>query len=118
MGQIELSNTGNSDFLKMRPSQKTGSEKWKDIEDLINRWARRNPQGAWENDQWVKEAHADLKDQRFGASTNMGGGRLGVSIHPQLAQYLEAFYPKLFSTKEDLHMFMKKFPRFCVPEKV
>jgi hypothetical protein len=118
MGNIELTGNKDSAFLKMKPSQKTGDAKWKDVEDLINRWARRNPQGAIDNERWVKESHLDLKDQKFGASNNMGGGRLGVSIHPELAQYLEAFYPDLFSTKDGLHEFMRRFKKFTVPEKV
>jgi hypothetical protein len=124
MGQIELSNTSNSNFAKMRPSQLTGSAKWADIEDLINRWARRNPQGAWLNEQWIKEAQADLMDKKYG---RMGGGedkgtgitnRYGICIHPELMNYIQAFYPTFMDTKEEMHEFMRRFPKFRIPEKI
>lgn len=114
---IELATTDNADFLKMPRSQLTGAAKWKDIEDLINRWARRNPRGAMDNEKWVKEAHADLKDKKFGKSDSEGMGRIGLSIHPELMQYIEAFYPDFMSTKEEMREFMKRFPKFRVPEK-
>lgn len=111
---IELSSTNNSDFLKMQRSTLTGAAKWRDIEDLINRWAKRNPRGAWENDQWLKEAQASIKDKKF-ASKELG--RWGVSIHPELMQYIQAFYPDFLETKDELHEFMKRFKKFRVPEK-
>lgn len=114
---VELSSTGNSDFLKMHRSSKTGTDKWKDIEDLINRWARRNPQGAIDNERWVKEAHADLKDKKHGQSGSEAMGRIGVSIHPELMSYIQAFYPDFMDSKEDLHEFMKRFKKFRVPER-
>ncbi len=118
MGQIELSGTGNKDFLKMKKSNLKGDAKWKDIEDLINRWARRNPQAALDNERWVKDAHADLRDKKFGKSSAEAMGRIGLSLHPELLQYIEAFYPDLFNTKEGLHEFMRRFKKFTVPENV
>ena len=108
----------NDDFLRVQYSHKTGEAKWKDIEDLINRWARRNPQGAIDNERWVKQAHADLSDKKFGRLENsaMAGGRLGVSIHPELMNYIEMFYPKFLQTKDELHEFMRRFPKFRVPD--
>lgn len=114
----------NSGFLKAERKHLTGEAKWKDIEDLINRWARRNPQGAYLNEQWIKEAKAGLIDKKF---AKMGGkadketgitNRFGVSIHPELEAYILTFYPKFMSTKEDLHEFMRRFPKFTVPESV
>lgn len=110
---VELSPTSNPDFLKMRKSSLTGEAKWKDIEDLINRWARRNPQGALDNERWVKQAQADLADKKHG-KTSMG--RIGISIHPELMNYIQAFYPDFMDTKEDMHEFMKRFKKFRVPE--
>ena len=106
----------------MRYSTLTGDARWADIEDLINRWAKRNPQGAYLNEQWVKEAQADLIDKKHG---KMGGkedretgitNRIGVCIHPELMNYIQAFYPTFMDTKEDLHEFKKRFPKFRVPE--
>lgn len=111
---IELTSTDNSDFLKAHRPQLKGEAKWKDIEDLINRWARRNPQGALLNDRWLKEAKASLKDKKY-ATKELG--RWGVSLHPELHEYILAFYPDFLSTKEELHEFMKRFSKFRVPEK-
>ncbi len=118
---IELSDTSNSEFLKMRPSTKTGEAKWKDIEDLINRWAKRRPREAWENEQYVKQAQADLIDKKHGLmggkadEANLPSTRIGVAIHPELMNYIQAFYPTFMDTKEDLHEFKKRFPKFRVP---
>lgn len=116
MSKILLTEDGDTGFLKAPRPKLTGEEKWKDIEDLINRWARRNPQGAIDNERWVKEAHAELKDKKFGKSGAEAMGRIGVSIHPELINYIETFYPDFMSTKEELHEFMKRFPKFRVPE--
>lgn len=114
----ELETTGSNKFLKIRHSTLTGDAKWKDIEDLINRWARRNPSGALENEQWIKQAHADLADKKHGKLVNeaMAGGRHGISIHPELMQYIQAFYPTFMDTKEEMHEFMKRFKKFRVPD--
>lgn len=118
MPKIELTSTGDTNFLKMKKSALKGEAKWKDIEDLINRWAKRNPQGAIENEKWVKEANAGLFDKKFGKSNAEAMGRIGISIHPELLQYIEAFYPDLFNTKDGMHEFMKRFKKFTVPESV
>lgn len=119
---IELTKSDNSDFLKFKPQPKTGAAKWVDIEDLINRWARRNPEGARLNEQWLIEARQGLSDSKY---ARMGGGehkesgitnRFGLSLHPELLQYIEAFYPDVMDTKESMHEFMKRFPKFRVPE--
>ena len=113
---IELSETGSSDFLKMPRRTLKGEEKWADIEDLINRWAKRNPTGAVDNERWVKEAQSDLKDKKHGRSGAESMGRIGISIHPELMQYIQAFYPDFMESKDDLHEFMKRFKKFRVPE--
>lgn len=113
---VELYQSDNSDFLKMHRSSLAGEAKWRDIEDLINRWAKRNPQGAIDNERWIKEAQADLKDKKHGKSKVEAMGRLGVSIHPELMNYIQAFYPDFMDSKEDLHEFMKRFKKFRVPE--
>ncbi len=118
---IELSNTSNADYLKARRNPKKGEEKWKDIEDLINRWAKRNPKGAYLNEQWVKEAQSDLIDKKHGLmggkidDANLPGTRIGVCIHPELMNYIQAFYPDFMDSKFDLHEFKKRFPKFRVP---
>lgn len=116
MSQIELSSTDDTSYLKAKRPQLKGEAKWKDIEDLINRWARRNPQGALDNERWLREAQAGLTDKKYGKSNSEAMGRIGLSIHPQLMQYIQAFYPTFMDTKDDMHEFMKRFPKFKVPE--
>lgn len=117
---IELSTVGDSGFLKAQRRNLTGAAKWADIEDLINRWARRNPRGAWDNERWLKEAREDMVDKKHGTLKNegMAGGRFGVSIHPELMSYIQAFYPEFLQTKDELHEFMRRFPKFKVREEV
>jgi hypothetical protein len=122
---IELSSTDNADYLKMHRRDLKGDAKWKDVEDLINRWAKRNPAGALMTDRYIKEVRGGLKDKKFGlmegkskGGVNAPGTRIGVALHPELLQYLEAFYPDIFKTKSGLHEFKKRFPKFRVPEAV
>lgn len=118
----ELYSTSNPAFQKMRFSTLTGDAKWKDIEDLINRWARRNPQGAVWNEQYVKQVQSTLLDKKHGLmggkadEANNPSTRIGVAIHPELMNYIQAFYPTFMDTKDDLHEFKKRFPKFRVPE--
>ncbi len=114
----ELHTTGSDKFLKMRHSSLTGDARWKDIEDLINRWARRNPRGAVENEQYVKEAQSTLLDKKHGlmGGDNQPNTRIGVAIHPELMNYIQAFYPTFMDTKSDLHEFKRRFPKFRVTQ--
>lgn len=117
---IELSKVGDGGAMKMKPSQLTGEAKWRDIEDLINRWARRNPQGALETEQYIKQAQASLVDKKHGlmGGKNDNATRIGVAIHPELMNYIQAFYPKFMDTKDDLHEFKRRFPKFRVSEAI
>ena len=114
---IELSSVGDSGFLKMNRSQKTGSEKWADIEDLINRWAKRSPQKARDLEQYIKNTRGGLYDAKF-AKTTESLGRMGLAIDPDLEMYIKAFYPDFMSTKDEMHEFMRRFPKFCIPERI
>lgn len=115
---IEVFSDDNLKYIK--PSQLKGDAKWRDIEDLVNRWARRNPRGAWELEQSIKEKRASLTDKKYGTLNNegMAGGRIGIMLHQELLQYIEAFYPKFLSTKDELHEFERRFPKFKIPEKI
>lgn len=108
------------DLLKVQHNRYKGDAKWKDIEDLINRWAKRNPRGALDNEAWIKETREGLFDKKHGVLSNegMAGGRIGIILHPELEQYIKAFYPDLFETKEGLHEFMRRFPKFKVRSQV
>lgn len=107
----------------MRSSTKTGEAKWKDIEDLINRWARRNPQAAYQTEQYVKAVQEGLKDKRHGlmggkskGDVNVPSTRIGAAIHPELMNYIQAFYPDFMDSKNDLYEFKKRFAKFRIPE--
>lgn len=115
---IELSKVGDSGAYSMKPSQLTGEAKWRDIEDLINRWARRNPRGARELEAAIKETRSTLADKKYGKSGAEAMGRLGLCIHPELLNYIEAFYPKFMQTKDEMHEFMRRFPKFTIPERI
>lgn len=108
----------DDNFLRVQYSHKTGDAKWKDIEDLINRWAKRNPRGAYELELSLRATREGLTDKKFGVMNNeaMAGGRHMITLHPELLQYIETFYPKFLSTKDELHEFMNKFPKFKVPD--
>lgn len=119
---IEISSTPNSDFLKIPRRQLKGSAKWADIEDLINRWAKRFPREAYELEKYVKDISGGLYDKKHGLQggqnnkENLTNMRIGVAIHPHLMQYIQAFYPDFMDSKEDLHEFKKRFPKFRIPE--
>jgi len=112
--------TSDSDGLKMIRQPLKGEAKWKDIEDLINRWAKRNKSGAYELELCVRSARDELVDKKHGrlANEGMANGRIGIMIHPELETYIKAFYPDFLSTKDDLHEFMKRFPKFKVREAI
>lgn len=114
---IELSKTSDSDFLKMPRSNLTGDSKWADIEDLINRWAKRRPERARALEGYIKDTQTGLFNAKFGKSKAEGMGRIGIAIDPELLEYIKTFYPDFMDTKEDMHRFMNKFPKFRVPEK-
>lgn len=97
---------------------KTGSAMWKEVEDLIHRWARRNPQGANLNRLYNQEIRDDLVDKKFGRLKNHGlaDGRLVLSIHPELVRYIEYFYPKLFESKANVSRFAKAYKMFAISE--
>lgn len=113
---IELHGTNNSDYLKMRRRTLTGDAKWKDIEDLINRWAKRNPQAALDLERYVRQVGEGLYDKKHGANKGSALGRLGLAIDQTLLEYIKAFYPDFMDTKAEMHEFMKRFPKFRIPE--
>lgn len=104
--------------IKLTRQQLKGDGKWKDIEDLINRWAKRNKKGAAELELWIKSAREEMVDRKHGRllKEGMANGRIGIMLHPELEAYIKAFYPDFLSTKDELHEFMKRFPKFKVRE--
>lgn len=122
---FEISNHGDSGALKIQRKHLTGSAKWKDIEDLINRWAKKRRTQAYEHELYLRELRGVQKDKKhgfidgprgLGGAVGGGGTRMTVSLPQELLQYIEAFYPNFLSTKEELHEFKKRFPKFVVPE--
>lgn len=112
------------EFLKVPKKHLTGAAKWKDIEDLINRWAKRDPKGAYQLEKWLtatREGLYDKKNAKWDRNFDAKYGKvspdmkLGLLIHPDLEAYILAFYPDMFSTKESMHEFMRHFPKFTMP---
>lgn len=124
MGIIELPNGPiDPNVLKAKTSQLTGEQRWKDIEDLVMRWTRKNPVEAGWTKAYIKDVQAGLKDKKFGLvggtdhdDTNQPNTRIGIAIHPSLMNYIQAFYPEFLDTNEDLQEMKKRFPQFRVPE--
>ena len=94
---------------------KTGSAKWAEIDDLVKRWARRNPFGANWNRIYNENVREGLIDKKFAASYDGGTGitnRTSISIHPELMGYIETFYPKFFESKENVRRFGNTYKMF------
>lgn len=89
---------------------------WNDIADLIERWSKRVPDDLALNMSWVEEAKKGLDDKEFGTNKS-DTMRLGLLLHPTLINYLEEFYPTLFSDNKNVKTFAEKFKKFAIPEK-
>lgn len=99
---------------------KTGAAMWAEIDDLVLRWAKRNPFGANLNRIQNQQVRDSLRDKKHGTLSNegMAGGRLVLSIHPELMQFIEAFYPKFFESKDNIRRFGKTYKMFMIPDKI
>lgn len=102
---------------------KTGSAMWREIDDLVTRWATRNPYAANWNRIYNQRLRDDLKDKEYGVLGGRGrhfsgGTRTTLSIHPELVNYIEVFYPKFFESKENVRRFGNKYKMFKIPEKI
>lgn len=109
----------NSENLKKPIRHLTGEAKWKDIEDLVRRWAKRNPEAYKLTVAYAKDAKEQLVDKKhgmLGGANRNGGTRIGIVIHPELMNYIQAFYPKFMDENSDVTEFKKRFPVFKVPE--
>lgn len=96
---------------------RTGEARWKDIDDLIKRWKKRNPQGYEDNMAYVQEKKESLADKKFGEWGN-SGTRLGLAVHPELMNLIESFYPDFMTKKGDVADFGKRYPQFQIPDKI
>lgn len=97
---------------------KTGAAMWAEIDDLLIRWVKRNPFGANLNRMHNQQVRDGLHNKKYGTLTDegMAGGRLMLSIHPELMNYIETFYPKFFESKENVRRFGKTYKMFMIPE--
>lgn len=95
----------------------TGDAMWRQIDDLVVRWAKRNPYGANMNRLYNQSVRDELKDKKFAKSSSMADGRLTLSIHPELVHYIESFYPKFFESKANVKKFAKTYKMFAIAEK-
>ena len=99
---------------------KTGAAMWKEIDDLVTRWATRNPVAANWNRHYNQAVRDELTDKKHGTLNNegMAGGRMAISVHPELMNYIETFYPKFFESKENIRRFGKTYKMFQIPEEM
>lgn len=99
--------------------QKEGAAMWAEIDDLVRRWAERNPFGANWNMVYNQNVREGLNDQKFASSYDKETGitnRTTISIHPELMNYIEAFYPKFFDKKENIRKFGNTYKMFKLGE--
>lgn len=115
---------GGADLTNLKKPVRslTGDAKWKDIVDLVNRWGRRNPEGMKMTMDYARELREDIKDKKYGfvdgpRKTGSGGTRVGLVIHPELINYIQAFYPDFLDSNEDVANFKKYIPNLRIPEK-
>lgn len=103
------------------------TDKWKDIEDLVQRWARRNPEEFRYNLAYIRALREDMKDPKYGELASVtedgkivrnGGLRHGLSIPPGLMNYIQTFYPEFMKHKRDLREFGRRFPIFRIAERL
>jgi len=99
---------------------KSGMAMWAEINDLVNRWAKKNPKAANFNRLHNQAVRDDTPDKKYAEwRTDEGkqtGTRLALSIHPELINYIEAFYPKFFESKENIRRFGRTYRMFQIPE--
>lgn len=98
---------------------KEGSAMWKEIDDLVTRWAKKNPFGANWNMKYNQDVRDSLKDAKHAASYDINTGitnRSTISVHPELMNYIETFYPKFFESKENVRRFGNTYKMFRIPE--
>lgn len=109
----------DENVLKKPIKHLTGDAKWRDIADLIARWGRRNPDAMQLTIDYAKDLQEGLKDKQHGqmGGGNTAGTRIGVVIHPELMNYIQAFYPDFLDSNEDVAEVKRRFPKFKVPEK-
>lgn len=93
-----------------------GEKMWQQIDDLVVRWSRRNPRAANMNMHHNQEVRDGLEDKKFAKSTSMADGRLLLSIHPELVNFIETFYSDFFTSKENVRTFAKRYKMFAIAE--
>lgn len=102
----------------MKDNYVSSGDKWADIEDLIKRWKRRNPEAFRQNMAYIKKKRESLGGEyaKYGGGET-GAMRLGLAIHPELLNYIESFHPDFLKANEDVRIFRKRFKNFAVADK-
>lgn len=111
----------NDDAIIKGIGSKTGDAMWREIDDLVSRWAARNPFAANWNRIYNQNVRDGLYDQKFAASYDKDTGitnRTTISIHPELMSFIETFYPKFFESKENIRKFGNTYKMFRLGEKL
>jgi hypothetical protein len=87
------------------------SDKWARIENAIQEYTKLHPQEMAEALLDV-EYHRQAQINQYGASSS--GIRHGAMLPPGLGFKLEIIDPELFTNRNNLHEFLKRFPGFRV----
>lgn len=98
----------------------TGAARYRQIQDLVSRWAKRNQDQVLLYNEYAQELRDNLKDKEYGdiSGKKFGTGtRIGVIIHPHLMNYIQAFYSDFMDTSEDVAWFKKTYPNWRIPQK-
>lgn len=85
-------------------------DRWADIGDLINRWAKRFPGAYQENMKWVQTARQEYKMEKHKDRPL----RKGLLLHPSLLGYIEDFHPDFMKHNDDVKEFGKRFRQFVI----
>ena len=92
---------------------------WREIDDLVKRWALKNPFGANWNRIYNQQKRDSLLDPKFAKSHDKKTGitnRTTIAIHPELMNYIETFYPKFFASKSNIRRFGNTYQMFKIPK--
>lgn len=64
------------------------------------------------------ELALSTRDNTYSVFNKESEGRKMMWLPQELQEVLEAAYPSLWTNKDHLHWFLKRFPQFRIPEKI
>lgn len=99
------------------PDAKTGMDYWKKVDSLVAGYTLLH------KDEIKQQVQDNMSIRNLGndfGSTKEKDShfRRAISIPHGLFQVLNEYYPEIFSEKEILHQFQKKYPGFCTVKRI